>query len=125
MTSTWPMREFCVGDPMGPIFHMYMLPVCVGGNANFSVRVGGNANFSVRAEGNANFWVFKYQHVGMPNAKLSRWGYCPTRWPNGSIFASQWNIAITFVPFIRSASDLKHFLGCHLNIIHIGYEFCF
>ena len=40
-------REFCVGDPMQPIFHLFVLGVCVGGNANFNVRVGGNANFSV------------------------------------------------------------------------------
>ena len=34
--------------------------ICLRGNANFSVRVGGNANFS----------VFRYQHVGIPNAKF-------------------------------------------------------
>ena len=62
MKSTWPMREFCVGDPMRPIFRLFALGVCVGVNASFSIRIGGNANLS----------VFKYQHVGIPNAKLSR-----------------------------------------------------
>ena len=44
----------------------------------FINRVGGNANFS----------VFRYQHVGIPNAKLWRWG----SYANGNGFASQWNI---------------------------------
>ena len=57
MRSTWPTR---------PIFHLFVLGVCVWGNANFSVRVGGNANFS----------IFRYQHVGIPNAKLS----CIAKW---------------------------------------------
>ena len=39
-------------------------PVDVGGNANFRFGVGGNANSS----------IFRYQHVGMPNVKLWRWG---------------------------------------------------
>ena len=41
------MREFCVGDPMRPIFHLFALGVCVGGNANLSIRVGANAKFRV------------------------------------------------------------------------------
>ena len=53
-------------------FHLFALGVSVGGNANFSVRVGGNAKFS--------------------NAKLSLWGYRPTRQPNASVFATQCNI---------------------------------
>ena len=61
MKPTWPLREFCVGDPTRPIFHLVALGVCVEGNANFSVCVGGTANLS----------VFRYQHVGIPNAKLS------------------------------------------------------
>ena len=68
MKSTWPMREFCVGDP------------------TFSVRVGGNANFS----------VFRYQHVGIPNAKLWCWGSKSMRGPNANGFVSQWNIDFTF-----------------------------
>ena len=54
------MQEFCVGDPTQPIFHLFMLGVCVRGTANFSVRVGGNANFS----------VFRYQHVGIAKANF-------------------------------------------------------
>ena len=34
------MREFCVGDPMPPIFHLLVLGVGVWGNANFSVHIG-------------------------------------------------------------------------------------
>ena len=52
MTSTWPIRWG------------FALWACVGGNANFSVYIWGNANFN----------VFRYQHVGIPNPKLLRWG---------------------------------------------------
>ena len=60
MKCTWPMRKFCVGDPTQPIFPWLELRFCVGGNANFMFRIGDNANFS----------VFRYQHVGIPNAKF-------------------------------------------------------
>ena len=72
--GTWPRQRFCVGDPMQPIFHLFVLGVGVGGNANFSVRVGGNANFS----------IFRYQHVSIPNG-----------WPQRKNFASQWNIDLS------------------------------
>ena len=68
VTSTWPTQEFCVGDPMPPISHWPALGFCVGGNTNFMFRFGGNANFS----------IFRYQHVGIPNSKLWRWGSKPT-----------------------------------------------
>ena len=57
----------------------YIPLTCVG------VGVGGNANFS-------NFSVFRYQHVGIGNAKLWRWGSKPTPGPNSNGFALQWNI---------------------------------
>ena len=38
----------------------YIPLTCVRGNANFKIRVGGNAYFS----------VFRYQHVGIANAKF-------------------------------------------------------
>ena len=47
MKTTWPMPEFCVGDPTRPIFHLFMLGVCVGCKANFSFHVEGNANMLV------------------------------------------------------------------------------
>ena len=40
-------ENFCVGDPTRPIFHLFALRVCDGGNANFSIRVGANTIFSV------------------------------------------------------------------------------
>ena len=50
---------------------MYMANVRkVGGNANIKIRVGGNAKIKICVVGNANFNVFRYQHVGIPNAKL-------------------------------------------------------
>ena len=74
MKCTWPMREFCVGDPTQPIFHWLVLGFCIDGIANFMFRVGGTPNFS----------VFRYQHVGIPNAKLWRWGSKPVRGPNAN-----------------------------------------
>ena len=38
-----------------------------------------------RVGGNANFCVFRYQHVGIPNTKLWRWGSKPMRGPNGMV----------------------------------------
>ena len=57
-----------------------------------AVGIGGNANFNVRVGGDANFIVFRYQHVGIANATLWRWGSKLTRGPNTNGFASQWNI---------------------------------
>ena len=68
MKSTWPTRLYST---------LFTLGVCVGGNANFSVRLGV-----------AQILAF----LDIPNAILSHWGYCPTRWPNASVFALQWNI---------------------------------
>ena len=45
---------------------------------------------------NANFSVFRYQHVGIGNAKSSRWGSNPKPGPNASGFASQWNIGFRY-----------------------------
>ena len=85
MKCLWPTRKFCVGDPTQPIFHWLTLGFCIASKANFMFSVGGNANFS----------VFRYQHVGIPKAKLWLWGPKPTRGPNANGFALQWNIAIT------------------------------
>ena len=81
MKCTWPKPAPCVWDPTPPIFHLLALGVGVGGNANFSICVGANAKFN----------AFRYQHVGIPNAKLWRWGSEPTPGPNANCFASQWN----------------------------------
>ena len=64
------------------IFHLLAFGVGMGGNTNFSIRVGGNAQFT----------VFRYQHVGIPNAKLWCWGSKATQGPNANGFAWQWNI---------------------------------
>ena len=45
---------------MQPIFHWLALGFCVGGNPNFMFCIGGQANFS----------VFRYQLVGIANAKF-------------------------------------------------------
>ena len=64
------MREFCVGDPTPPIFHLLAMGVGIGGNANFSIHVGGYTNCSVS----------RYQHVGIPKRKIVVLGvYANTR----------------------------------------------
>ena len=60
MKSTGQTSGPHVGDPTPPIFQLPALRVAVWGNANFSFHAGGKANFS----------VFRYEHVGIPNAKL-------------------------------------------------------
>ena len=87
MKCTWSTRKICVGDPTQPIFHWLALGFCVGGNANYMFRVGGNANFS----------VFRYQHVGIGNAKSSRRGCYPTPDPNANGLALQWNIGFRYL----------------------------
>ena len=72
MKCTWPTLKLCVGDPTQPIFHWLASGFCVGGNTNFMFCIGGNSNFS----------IFRYQHVGIPNAKLWPWGSKPTQGPN-------------------------------------------
>ena len=75
------------------------------------VGVGINANFSFRVGGNASFSVFRYQHVGIPNAKLWRWGSKQTQGPNVNGFASQWNIGFTvFQIAVDAASDHLRFI---------------
>ena len=92
------MREFCGWDPMQPIFQWLEWGFA------FRFGVGGKANFS----------VFRYQHVGIPNAKLWRWGSKPKRGPNANGFASQWNIGfnrhVTKCLVLRVPTDLiKYF----------------
>ena len=67
------------------IFHLLALGVGIGGNTNFSSCIGGSAYLS----------VFRYQLVGIANAKLWHWGSKPTQAPNANGFASQWNIGFS------------------------------
>ena len=39
--------------------------------------------------------VFRYQYVGIPNAKCSHWGFRPTQGPNPKGLALQWNIGFS------------------------------
>ena len=81
------MQRFCIGDPTQPIFHRLALGFCIGGNANFIFRVGV-----------MEILVFlRYQHVGIPKAKLWRWGSKPTPGPNANGFVSQWSIGLSYV----------------------------
>ena len=50
----------------------------------------GNANFMFCVGGDANLGVFRYQHVGIPQAKFV---------PNAKGLALQWDIGLIFVLF--------------------------
>ena len=86
MKSTWPTQKNCIGDPTLPIFHLLTLGVGIGGNASFS--------------------AFRYQHVGIPNAKLWRWGCEPSPGPNANGFALHWDIGFNF--FFKKPCDHKN-----------------
>ena len=55
-----------------------------------------NANLMLRVESTmlrvGSTSLFRYRHVGMGNAKRSRWGWYPTRGPNAKGFAFWWHI---------------------------------
>ena len=89
MKSTWPTPAPHVRSPTRPIFHLLALGVRVGGNASFRVRIG-----SAR--------LFRYQHVGIPNAKFLGLGYCPMQTPKARGFVLQWNIGFRNVPGERA-----------------------
>ena len=90
-------------EPMEPIFHRLALGFCVMGNANSMFCVGGDANLG----------VFRYQHVGIPKAKIV---------PNAKGLASQWNIGLNFVLFFSNCK-LTHvrrslyLLSCSIVVI--------
>ena len=84
MKCTCPTPAPHIGDPKPFIFYVLALGVCVGSNVNFSIGVGHDENFG----------ICRYQHVGIPNAKLWHWGSKPTRGQNANGFASQWNIGL-------------------------------
>ena len=72
-------------------------------------RVGGNANFKIRVGANANISVFRYQHVGIGEAKISHWGDYPTPGPNASSFASQWNIGLSRIIAKKLCATVRPF----------------
>ena len=80
-------------------------PSCWGPNATYipPARVGSNANLSVHIGGNANFSVFRYQHVGIPNAKLWRWESKPKRGHNSNGFASTYSPLQCVTPCIGAS----------------------
>ena len=94
----------------------YIPPTRVGGNAKFSVPIGDNANFS----------VFRYQHVGIPNVELWRWGSKPTPGPNANGFASQWNIGLTHYHLTHSClfSDYNPTVENKLAFANLVLLFC-
>ena len=65
------------------------------------------------------FWVtqifsfFRYQHVGISNTKLWRWGSKPTPVPNANVFLSQWNIGFSVNGSLHVRTQLQpRFVRC-------------
>ena len=80
MKCTWPMQEFAFGTQ----HILYSTDLRWG----FAL---GDANFHLTQVISS---VFRYQHVGIGNAKFWRWVSKPTPVPNTNGFASQWNIGL-------------------------------
>ena len=72
----------------------YIPPACVGGRVGSEMLHVGSAMLRV-----GSTRLFGYQHVGIGNANYSLWGSSPTRAPNASIFALQWNIGLMVLAF--------------------------
>ena len=62
------------------------------------------------------FSIFRYQHVGIGNAKLWHLGSKPTPVPNAYGFTSQWNIGLTV--FSKNKSGLK--IPRHSQLVYIA-----
>ena len=61
-------------------------------------RGGVALGVSVRVGGNANFSIFRYQHVGTPNAKLWCWESKPMGGPNMNGFAPFPSLFVVLYP---------------------------
>ena len=64
---------------------------------------------SLASGGLANFRVFRYQHVGIGNARLGRWVSRPMPGPNTNGFASQWNIGLKIQDIAMFAMKFPNF----------------
>ena len=85
MKCTWPTRKLCVGYPL----HLYSTDWRRGLASGLTQILGWASGFGV---GKHKFSHFRYQHVGIPNAKFWRRGHCPTPAPDARYFAFWWNI---------------------------------
>ena len=89
MKCTWPTPAPRVGHPAN------LYSTC--SRWGFALRV---MQILGLALGVTHFSDFRYQHVGSGNAKSSHnchWGSNPTRGPNASGFALQWNIGFNYL----------------------------
>ena len=61
------------------------------------------------------FSGFRYQHVGIGNAKLWRWGSKPTPVPNANGFASQWNIGLRLCKALQMKKKYIGYIRLYKN----------
>ena len=92
--------KFCIEDPTQPILQWLPFGFCVWNNIDFIFCIGGNPNFN----------VYRYQHVGISNAKLWCWGSKPMPGPKANGFALQWSIRLKTTLTILHEED--HILSC-------------
>ena len=84
--TTWNVHGQRKSNPHVP--NVSYIPLAhVGARVRSAMLCVGSAMFCV-----GSMRLFRYQHVGIGNAKYSCWGSSPTRAPNASRFALQWNI---------------------------------
>ena len=105
--SRWGSRWTRIGARIGA-----RVGACVG--ARVGARVGANvghyklmlgiisscwASFArIRGHvGSAS--IFRYQHVGISNAKSSRWGSKPIQGPNANVIAFWWSIGLKLLKY--------------------------
>ena len=75
MKSKWPTPASHVGTQR----HLYS--TC----SHWGLALGVTQILAFAFSGNAIICVFRYQHVGIPNAKLWHWGSKSTRGPNANV----------------------------------------
>ena len=102
MKYTWPTPAFCVGTQRNLYSTDWRRGLALGLTQNLDLASGGLASGNI-------FSHFRYQHVGIPNAKFWRWGHCPTPAPNARYFAFWWNIGFRirdFPTYLRKPNSL-------------------
>ena len=85
MKYTWPTPAFCVGTQSNLYSTDWRRGLALGLTQILGLALG-----VWRRE--TQIFTFRYQHVGIPNAKLWHQGHCPTPAPDARYFVFWWNI---------------------------------
>ena len=107
MKCTWPMENFAFGTQR----NLYSIDLHLG----FTL---GATNFTFGIE---CFGDFRYQHVGIGNAKSSHRVCNPRQGPDASGFASQWNIGLKMLRSLLFIFKTKE-SGHHRVTKHVQHD---